>query len=156
MNTPTWNKDKRRAVWTALNKDDPDLLARWLISSQDVRDAYVGLWKPKKYRQGEGKRDTHLLEVLLLQKTGVNHGKGRAMRCYEWLLRAYPDAYSDEEKVACAGAECRSLVMPPLGAPGLSVLPPPGAPDHSVPPRPDKVELANKWAVEARSGRVEV
>lgn len=145
MNTLTWTKDKRRAVWTALNNDDPDLLARCLISSQDVRDAYVGLWKPKKYRQGEGKRDTHLLEVLLLQKTGVNHGKGRAMRCYEWLLRAYPDAYSDEEKLHVQERSVGPSALPPLDAPG-----------PSAPPRPDKVELLNKWVVEARSGGVEV
>ena len=32
-----------------------------------------------------------------------------------------------------------------------AMMPPPGAPGPSAPPRPDKVELANKWAVEARS-----
>lgn len=94
----TWDATKRRGVWEALNQDNPHQLAEHLTSVQDVRDAYTGLWHPRKYRRGVGKRDTHLLEVMLLQRTGVNRGRGGALRCLSWLTAAFPEAYTDEEK----------------------------------------------------------
>ena len=110
----SWNVDKRRGVWRALYQDDPQQLAKHLTSVQDVRDAYSGLWKPKKYplienwpdiddglwkpKKDTGKKDTHLLDVILLQKTGVNRHQGGALRCYHWLNAAFPEAYTPEEK----------------------------------------------------------
>ena len=44
------------------------------------------------------KKDTHLLDVMLLQKTGVNHGQGGALRCYACLHAVFPEAYTAEEK----------------------------------------------------------
>jgi len=94
----TWNAGKRRGVWKALKEDNPEQLAKHLTSERVVRDAYKGLWNPKKYEGEPGKKDTHLLDVLLLQKTGVNHDQGGALRCYAWLNQAFPNAYSHEEK----------------------------------------------------------
>ena len=94
----TWDVDKRREVWRALYQDDPQMLSKHLTSVQDVRDAYRGLWNPKKYTTGFGKKDTHLLDVILLQKTGVNRGQGGALRCYYWLNAAFPEAYTPEER----------------------------------------------------------
>ena len=93
-----WSKDTRRKVWIALRRDDPELLAETLQSEQEIRDGCIGLWNPKKYRTQIGKRDTHLLDVMLLQKTGVNYGKGGALRCYTWLISAFPNAYTLQEK----------------------------------------------------------
>jgi len=93
-----WNANKRRGVWAALRNDDPQLLATYLNSVQDIRDAYVGLWNPEKYRSLVGKKDTHLLDVMLLQKTGVNHGKGGALNCWNWLNNKFPEAYTTHEK----------------------------------------------------------
>lgn len=93
----TWDVTKRRGVWEALRQDDPQQLAIHLTSVQ-IREAYTGLWNPKKYRKECGKKDTHLLDVMLLQKTGVNHGQGGALRCYAWLNTVFPEAYTAEEK----------------------------------------------------------
>jgi hypothetical protein len=35
---------------------------------------------------------------MLLQKTGVNHGQGGALRCCAWLDAVFPEAYTAEEK----------------------------------------------------------
>ncbi len=86
---------KRRGVWKALYRDDPRLLAAHLTSVKDVRDAYTGLWNPDKK---SGKKDVHLLDVVLLQQTGVNYDQGRAMRCYSWLNSVFPRAYTAGEK----------------------------------------------------------
>ena len=68
------------------------------LFKSDIRDAYTGLWNPKKYRSECGKKDTHLLDVMLLQRTGVNHGRGGALQCYAWLNTVFPEAYTAEEK----------------------------------------------------------
>lgn len=90
-----WDKVRRREVWEALFEDDPRKLAKHLTSVRIVRDAKSGLWNPEKRC---GKKDTHLLDVMLLQRTGVNHGKGGALRCHAWLNAAFPEAYTAEER----------------------------------------------------------
>ena len=94
----SWDAAKRRAVWSALYRDDPQVLGAHLHTAQDVRSAYTGLWNPKKYRRECGKKGTHLLDVMLLQRTGVNRGQGGALRCYAWLNTTVPDAYTAGEK----------------------------------------------------------
>jgi hypothetical protein len=91
----TWDTDIRRAVWDALYADDPQKLSEYLTSNEVIRGARTGMWNPNK--KG-GKKDTHLLDVMLLQKTGVNYNKGGALKCYAWLNDAFPDAYTTEEK----------------------------------------------------------
>ena len=95
-----WEKSTRIAVWKALQLDDPDLLEPHIRTSQDVRDASTALWNPEKYSKNpiEGKKDVSLLDVMLMQRNGVNADQGGAMRCWEWIEARFPDAYTDEEK----------------------------------------------------------
>lgn len=92
-----WDAKKREGVWRALYLDDPHLISVYLRSVEEIRSAYFGLWNPKKYVKKAGKRNTHLLDVMVLQKKGVNFGRGLALKTLTWLKENFPSAYSDNE-----------------------------------------------------------
>ena len=94
-----WSKETRQGVWEALYYDNPEMIANHLIDVDTIRRGRVGLWSPDKYHGDKpGKKDTHLLDVMLLQKTGVNFGLGGAVKCYAWLNATFPDAYTPQER----------------------------------------------------------
>jgi len=99
MEADGWSKETRIGVWEALYYDNPDMIAKHLVDVDTIRRGRVGLWNAGKYdRDKPGKKDTHLLDVMLLQKTGVNFGLGGAVKCYAWLNGTFPDAYTPQER----------------------------------------------------------
>ena len=89
-----WTAATRRGVWEALMHDDPETIALHLTSRALVETSAKGLWNPSK---ATGKRNTSILDVMALQRTGVNGNLGQALRCLRWLLDTFPEVYNAKD-----------------------------------------------------------
>lgn len=89
-----WTAATRRGVWEALMHDDSKTIALHLTNRALVETSAIGLWNPSKTA---GKRNTSILDVIALQKTGVNGNLGQPLRCLRWLLSTYPEVYNAKD-----------------------------------------------------------
>ena len=101
-----WSAEKRKRIWDAVWNDDANMLSSEIQTTAHVDESTSQLWNPRKRN---GIMNRNILEVVSMQKTGVNLNQGQATRCLAFLLDSFGDIMRD--KMVEIHARCRRLAL---------------------------------------------